>query len=594
MPDSAESWIRSGLEYGSPVRGIGFCPYSGLNRIRVMLRGLNNNGGLMRFQRTFAAVEREASMDTTQPAFIRAMHDPNFYPHPAPSLSFTETHISWVFLTGDYVYKVKKPVDLGFLDFTTLEKRERYCRREVTLNRRLTTDVYLDVLSITERADGFELGGDGSVVDYAIKMAQLSPEDSLEERLPGNTIDTSVIELLARTLSRFYAEADRGDEIDQFGAKAVIEKNCLGNFDRISDDLLDADERRRLRIIQAATRSFIDTHETLFTERVAAGAIRDCHGDLRTDHIYFTEHGIQILDCIEFNQRFRYIDVASDLAFLAMELDYRGYPRVAGVLLAAVADDFGDTGLFGVLDFYKCYRAMVRVKVNSLRMEQPDTGEAERASHLKAIRGYLDLAFRYALQFSRPMLWVVCGMVAAGKSTVAHALADALSIRVIRSDVVRKEVMDIPEGESSVAAFERGFYSPEATSLTYGRLLIRAQEEMAKGRSVVLDATFGKAEHRREALRLADEAGALVLFVACVCSEETIRERLLARTGTDSVSDARIQHFESIKAAFEPMDELSRRCRVRVDTEKPVDECLRTIFTYTATPKECLERGWLA
>ncbi|MBR9987452.1 MAG: AAA family ATPase [Desulfosarcina sp.] len=529
------------------------------------------------------------------PDYVRAMKSAEFFPHPVEAVRLRETHISWVFLTGSYVYKVKKPVKLDFLDFSTLEKREYFCRREVELNRRLTSGVYLDVVPITQDGARFNLAGEGQPVEYAVKMRQLADGDSLKRLLPDNEIEPSTIELLALTLARFYREAESGSEIDRFGSWEIIQKNCVENFGQVADHAdTDGIDHRRLRIVEAATRGFLDRHRDLFAGRVQAGQIRDCHGDLRTDHVYLTDRGIQIIDGIEFNRRFRYGDVAGDLAFLAMELDHHGYPHVAGTLMSAFARHFDDHQLFSLLDFYKCYRAMVRLKVACLRLRQTDIEDEERAALKEAIGRYTQLAYRYAMQFSRPTLWVVCGLMATGKSTLARALADSLSIEPIRSDLVRKRLFKSSDREGGATDFGSGIYSQEATSLTYARLLLLAQVELEKGRSVVLDATFSRKDQRREALRLAEEMGAWIIFVQCTCSEATIRKRLLARTDDNSLSDARIQHLDRHQTAFEKMDDLSSPCLIRLDTERPVEGSLGAILATISSPNDCLERGWLS
>ena len=524
------------------------------------------------------------------------MQSAAFYPHPVDAVSMIETHISWVFLTGSFVYKVKKPLDLDFLDFSTLEKREHYCRREVELNRRLTTGIYLDVVPIIQKGPRFELTGAGQTVDYAVKMRQLSDEDSLKHLLPGNKLEPDTIESLARTLAGFYREAASGPEIDRFGSWEIVQKNCVENFRQVMDHAkADTLDFRRLNIVEAATRGFIDRQQGLFDERVQGGRIRDCHGDLRPDHVYLTDQGIQIIDCIEFNSRFRYGDVASDLAFLAMELDHQGYPHLAGTLMSALTRHFDDSQFFSLLTFYKCYRAMVRLKVAIVRLAQVDSGSETGAALQARIGRYTRLAYRYAIQFSRPTLWVVCGMVATGKSTAARALADSLSIDPIRSDLVRKRLFKSSDRkEGGATGFGSGIYSTEATSLTYARMLLLAQAALEKGRSVVLDATFSHKDQRQEALRLAEAMGAWIIFVQCTCSEATIRERLLARTDDNSLSDARIQHLDRHKTAFETMDDLSSACLMRLDTEAPVENGLGAIFAYISTPNDCLERGWLS
>jgi aminoglycoside phosphotransferase family enzyme/predicted kinase len=528
-----------------------------------------------------------------QAELIQAMQDEAFYPHAVDRLTCEETHISWVFLTGSFVYKVKKPVELGFLDFTTLDQREYYCRREVELNRRLTEGVYLGVVPIGRNESGYQLGGSAPPVEYAVKMRQLSAADSLRQLLAHNRIDSGAVDLLARSLSRFYGETTTNPGIDRFGSLETITENCEENFRQTAETAANVIDQRRFEIIASATRGFLEDRRDIFENRITDGWIRDCHGDLRTDHIYYTPDGIQIIDCIEFNDRFRCSDVISDLAFLAMELDFEGYPRVAGTLMTGFVEHASDQHLFSLLDFYKCYRAMVRLKVNCFRLQQPDIEDEERDRLLDEIHRYLDLAYRYAVQFSRPMLWVVCGMVASGKSTIARALADSLCISVLRSDVVRQRLFETTSLKSGVVDFGEGVYSPEATSMTYGQLLLQAQAQIDQGRSVVLDATFSRKNQRREILRLADEMRAAVVFVECTCSEATARKRLQARAHTHSVSDARIDHLNKLKAAFETLDDLSEECHVRVDTEENIEDNLRTALAFISTPKDCLKRRWM-
>jgi hypothetical protein len=238
----------------------------------------------------------------------------------------------------------------------------------------------------------------------------------------------------------------------------------------------------------------------LFAKRLQKGHIRDGHGDLRSEHVYLTRAGIQVIDSIEFNQRFRYGDVASDLAFLAMTLDFQGRPRMAETLMSAFARYAKDHGLFSLLDFYKCYRAMVHVKVDCMRLRQSDLDQAEASMLRDNIGRYLQMSYRYALQFSLPTLWVVCGCMATGKSTFTRALADCLHVSTIRSDVVRKQLFKSTNLPSGVTAFESGIYSREATALTYGRLFRETQAEIEKGRSVILDATFSREHQRCEAM----------------------------------------------------------------------------------------------
>lgn len=513
-----------------------------------------------------------------QEEIFQAMEKPDFYPHAVQSIEQRETHISKVFLTGVFVYKIKKPVNLGFLDFTTLENRRHFCNREVTLNRRLSTDVYLDVVAVVFRQGRYHLGGSGRVDEYAVKMRQLPQERSMVHLLRKGKIGAQDIDDLARLLAAFYKEAATGEHINSYGSWETVWTNTEENFRQTEPFLGPILEQRKYQIVRAATRSFLRRWRELFEHRIKRGKIRDCHGDLRTGHIYFADT-IQIIDCIEFNDRFRYGDITSDLAFLAMDMDCDGYPLEAQRLIEAYARYAKDPNVFVLLDFYKCYRAFVRVKVNCFRLAETDVGQDERAKLLDETRRYMDLAYRYAVQFSRHTLWVVCGMPASGKSTIAAELGRAMEAKVFRSDVIRKELFGLEPERYADASFEQGIYSKGSSSLTYGKLLLLAQDEIEKGCSVVIDATYGSKHRRREVLRLARDTDANLIFVECVCPDALLKGRLLEREGTSLVSDARIRHFEQLKARFEPLEELREDMHIRVDTQMPLDESLEQILS---------------
>jgi predicted kinase len=327
--------------------------------------------------------------------------------------------------------------------------------------------------------------------------------------------------------------------------------------------------------------------QELFEHRIEKDKIRDCHGDLRSGHVYFTDE-IQILDCIEFNERFRCGDITSDLAFLAMDLDFEGFAKIAHSLLKAYVGYTKDQDVFVLLDFYKCYRALVRVKVNCFRLQQEDLVEQERGRHLRETLQYMDLAYRYAVQFTRPTLWVVCGIPASGKSTIARELAKTLGAKVFRSDVIRKELFGLQPYKQIDVPFEEGVYSKGASSLTYGKLLLLAQEEIEKGYSVILDATYSSGHQRSEVLRLAKDMDTNLMFVECICPEAVLKERLMSREATSSVSDARLRHFQQIKARFEPLNEVRDEMHIRVDTERSLEQGMEHILSQDYV-LECLQ-----
>jgi len=274
--------------------------------------------------------------------------------------------------------------------------------------------------------------------------------------------------------------------------------------------------------------------------------------------------------------------VASDLAFLTMDLDFEGFSDVSHNLLKAYVTCSNDADIYLLMHFYKCYRALVRVKVNCLRLQQNDLAEAQRAELLKNTQRYMKLAYQYAEQFARPTVWVVCGMVATGKSTISKELAQKFGIKLLSSDLIRKELF--MNRSQNRYAFEEGIYSSEATSITYGKLLRLAQEEIDNQNSVVLDATFSRKQHRREALWMAEELDANIVFLECVCDDDVIQDRLKKRDTIPSISDARLEHFDDLKAAYEPLDEISQDIHITVDTRKSFDNNIREILSRDDLP----------
>ena len=479
-----------------------------------------------------------------QAKIIEAMMNPGFYPHPVETIERRETHISTVFLTGLFVYKLKKPVDLGFLDFTSLEKRQHYCLQEVTLNRRLSSGVYIDTVPITHFDGHFTLKGSGETVEFAVKMHQLAETDSMQQRLKSAALDDTDIEALGDLLVRFYAQATVDS---QMGTADTLdwEKN-LQRTEAFSGEWLD---RQQFEFVRFATQSFYSKHKSLFHRRRNDGKIRDCHGDLRTDHIYFTKNGIQIIDCIEFNDRLRYLDVINDLAFLAMDLEFSHFPETARKLIRWYVEQTNDVGALPLLSFYRCYRAMVRCKICCIRLREAGIRSTNYDMLQAAAKRYLSMAHGYAAAFSRPILWMVCGLPASGKSTIAQGIATVLDIRVIRSDVIRKRLFAGSPGPSAESAYGKGIYSAYASEVTYDRMFTLAQVDLKKGKSVVIDATFSRASQRAQALRIAADRHATPVFVVCKAAEPILAARLLKRESEPSVSDARLVHLKPLKSA---------------------------------------------
>lgn len=330
------------------------------------------------------------------PEMVQALLDPKIYPDASSKVELVQTQMSFVFLTDDYVYKVKKPVNLGYLDYTTLEKRHFYCQREVELNQRLCPDAYLGVISITERGKGFFIDGKGKVVDYAVKMRRLPQEGMLKVLLARGQVSVEMMGSVARKLADFHQKAETSAAISAFGDLDTIITNSEENFSQTEKYIGRTISENGYRHIKDYTYAFIKRNAPLFRKRIADGKIRDCHGDLHTAHICFT-NGICIFDCIEFNERFRYGDVASEIAFLAMDLDNCGRADLSGSFVDAYAAFSQDRELSQLLDFYKCYRAYVRGKVESFKLDDPHISAEEKARIFAVARKYFELAESYLI-----------------------------------------------------------------------------------------------------------------------------------------------------------------------------------------------------
>lgn len=331
------------------------------------------------------------------PPLVQALLAPQAYPEHPQKIALVQTQMSFIFLTGDYVYKVKKPVDLGYLDYTTLEKRRYFCQQEVVLNKRLCPEVYLDVVPITEDNGEYAVGGKGEVVEYAVKMRQLPDDRMMDNLIRNNQLSPQMVARVARKLAEFHHGAETNAEIARYGGLTILMTNTEENFDQTQKYISTSISREKYDAIRTYTRGFIKRNAPLFRQRMKKDRIRDCHGDLHAAHVCFSD-GIQIFDCIEFNDRFRYCDVASEIAFLAMDLDYLRRPELADHFVEAYVEASGDGEVRELLDFYKCYRAYVRGKVESFKLDDAHLSAEEKDRALGIARRYFELAESYILQ----------------------------------------------------------------------------------------------------------------------------------------------------------------------------------------------------
>jgi aminoglycoside phosphotransferase family enzyme len=330
------------------------------------------------------------------PDFIAALLRPQIYPHPITEVRLVQTHISFVLIAGDFVYKFKKPVDFGFLDFSTLERRKRCCEQELLLNRRLCSEIYLDMVKVTQENSGFALNGSGEVIEYGVKMARMPEEGMMINVIKAGKLDREQIDAIVDRLIPFYQQAERSSEIDAFGAATAVAINILENFSQTEGFIGKGSlTREQFDRISSWSKAFL-AQENRFNQRVAGGYIRDGHGDLYSANICIADK-IYIFDCIEFNQRFRYCDVASDVSFLAMDLDFHGLHELSEYCIDRFSQLSGDSGLKQMLNFYKCYRAYVRAKINLFTAADPAVDEAVRKNCTEAAAKYFALAESYAV-----------------------------------------------------------------------------------------------------------------------------------------------------------------------------------------------------
>lgn len=500
------------------------------------------------------------------PPPLAAMTDPGWYPHRPPSVELVQTHISFVFLAGDAVYKVKKPVRFSFLDFSTLALRRRFCEEEVRLNRRLAPDVYRGVVAIVARNGGFALAPADApdAIEYAVQMRRLPAERVLAALVACGEADPALVARIAAYVAAFHAAAETSPAIARGGAPEVLARQMDDDFAEVvalhGDTISAADDAT----IQAWCHDALRAHDALLRRRVAEGRVRDGHGDLHAQHVYCLADGaLPIVDCIEFNPAFRHRDVAGDIAFLAMDLDYLGRPDLAAHLVATYAAAAHDPEMPRLVPFYACHRAYIRGKVDSLKSREPEVAAADRDAARDSARRHFALALRYTWSAVRPLV-VVCGLSGSGKSTLAAALAARTGFAHVNSDRTRKQLA----GLAPTARGGPDLYTPARSAATYQAMYACAAAELAAGRGVIIDGTFQRRIDRDAARRVAADASAPLLFVECRADPEEIRRRLCARGARgDDASDADWAIYQMQRARYEAF--APDEAHVAVETADP-------------------------
>jgi aminoglycoside phosphotransferase family enzyme/predicted kinase len=499
---------------------------------------------------------------TRQAASLRelvdALRSPDAYPHAVDGVEVVQTHASYVLLAGDHAYKIKKPLDLGFLDYSTLEKRRSMCEEEVRLNRRLCSDVYLGVAPITRDGGTYRLGGDGEAIEYAVHMRRVPRARMLDAMLDRGEATAAVVRHVAREMAAFHARAATDTRISSFGRAEALRRNWDENFEQTAPFAGALLAEEPLAAVRSYVEAFLSGQVPLLEERAHGGRVRDCHGDLRSDAVYVREDGgICVMDCIEFNDRIRYGDVAGDIGFLAMDLEYRGHRELSDELMGAYLGDARDDTLPLVLRHYKAYRAFVRGKVEVMRSAEAEVPEPARAAARDAARRYFGLAASYVRDEHPQWLLYSVGLSGSGKTYLADALACRIGAVVLSTDVVRRGMAAAEPGANNKqqpAAYGAGRYAEDERERVYERMRGLAREHLALGRGVILDATH-IARSSREAVRaLGRERGVPVLGVEVVASDALVRERIARRAEEGaSASEATWEIYAEQKRRLEPV-----------------------------------------
>lgn len=514
---------------------------------------------------------------------LQSLRNPAAYPVKTRTVELLQTHVSWLFLTESHVFKLKKPVNFGFLDFSTLDLRRFYCHEEIRLNKRLCPDMYEQVIELHETDSGASFVGNGNVLEYAVMMKRLPADRMLDILVDSGEISRDEILIVARTIADFHANAATSPYISAFGSLDLIQSNWRENFEQSLPFRNSTLPPHVSKTISSYVDDFINSHAALFTGRIENGYIRECDGDIHLGNICLFNNTAYIFDCIEFNERFRYSDTAADIAFFLMDLDFHRRPDLADAALATYITVSGDTGLAQLVTFYKVYRAFVRGKVESLQLQDAGIALEERdAAQKRAIR-YFRLAQGYCLRDRlSPTLFITCGTMGCGKSTLAHQLAFELGLSVYSSDIVRKQLAGLQTDLSVQVPFGVELYSKEMSQRTYHQLEYLATSELALGHSVLIDACFGTAAARAGFARLAASRNAhfVILFVQCDPDEQRRRLHKRAQSGT-SVSDGRVELLNEQEIVFEPPNGSEGEIipvSTRLSSEQAVDAIYKRMF----------------
>lgn len=503
---------------------------------------------------------------------LSVLLNPKCYPHPVERVELLETHISWVFLAGKFAYKIKKPVNLGFVDFSDLAKRQFFCAEEMRLNRRLAPKMYLNVVPLVKGALGVRFGGQGEVFEYAVQMRRFSQDDRLDHMLEKNRVKVGHIDALAALVANFHASVAVAPADSEYGTPEAAFQPVADNFAQLLPLVERPLDRARLVDLQTWSQATYDRLRDSIDERKAKGFVRECHGDLHLANLALIDKKVTAFDCLEFNPSLRWIDVMSEVAFLTMDLQQRGGDQFAARFLDAFLSISGDYAGVALLRFYQVYRAIVRAKVTMLRLTQPGTPTQEREELKGRYIHYIDLAQEYMAP-GRPALIIMHGLSGGGKTAVSQRLVEAFLAIRLRSDVERKRLFGIEPSARRGGKVGADIYSAQAGEQTYARLAELASELLHAGMPVIVDAAFLKISQRAQFHQLALDANVPFAIVDCHAPIEILKTRVKERGASDA-SDANGAVIDHQLLTYEPISDAEWAYCVAAETFPKFDERL--------------------
>lgn len=505
------------------------------------------------------------------------------YSHHPESVKHVQTHISHVFIAPPYVYKFKKAVDFGFLDYSTLKKRKFFCEQEVELNRRLCTEIYIGIVAITRGEHGYKIeeesSAKGEIVEYAVKMKKLQDRYFLHSYIKDDTLTKGHLDRVSDKLANFYLRQSPGDDVTKYGEMDKVRFNTDENFQQTDVFIGETIGKQEYGAIKYFACQYYEREASLFHKRVEEKRIVDGHGDLHLEHIHVSPESICIYDCIEFSERLRCGDQAVDLAFLAMDLDFNGRWSESRYFVDQMTRKLNDPDLNTIINFYKCYRAYVKGKVKSIQSTEDGVPAEDKERLQNRAIDYFDLSLRYALLGFGTVVLICMGRIGTGKSTLASHLGSKLKIEVYSSDQIRKKIAGVPLFERATAEKRNRLYSAEMSRKTYWKLSEHAAASFDDGKSVILDATFSQNAVRHQLIEQLQSLGVDYLFIEAQASDNVVKSRLKDRKNDkETISDARLEDFKMLTEKYDPPTEIHSPHKIEIDTGSEFEGTLENLY----------------